>query len=121
MPGPVQVSVGIDGVTGAVFAAQSQQASPSLFVFNGGPYVTAVHADSKLIGPTSLYPGLTLPRQAGRADRTLRQRVWTSVSACGHRIGIASGKSPDTSVSQGRWSGRDGTICWFDFARIVSV
>jgi uncharacterized protein (TIGR03437 family) len=67
VPGPVQVSVGIDGVTGAVFAAQSQQASPSLFVFNGGPYVTAVHADSKLIGPTSLYPGLTTPAKPGEA------------------------------------------------------
>lgn len=59
--GPVQVNVTYNGATVATFTAQAQAASPSFFVFNGGPYVAAVHASGGLIGPTSLYPGSTTP------------------------------------------------------------
>ena len=64
-PGPVQVNVAIDGTTSAAFTVQAQQYSPSFFVFKGGPYVIAVHTDSNLIGPPSLYPGLTTPAKPG--------------------------------------------------------
>jgi uncharacterized protein (TIGR03437 family) len=63
--GPVQVKVTSNGVAVAAFTAQAQAASPSFFVFNGGPYVAAVHADGSFIGPTSLYPGLTTPAAPG--------------------------------------------------------
>jgi len=63
--GPVQVTVTIGGVTSAVFTIQAQQYPPSFFVFNGGPYVAATHSDSSLIGPVSLYPGLTTPAKPG--------------------------------------------------------
>ena len=43
----------------------AQAASPSFFVFNGGPYVAAVHANGSLIGPASLYPGSTTPAKPG--------------------------------------------------------
>jgi uncharacterized protein (TIGR03437 family) len=65
--GPVQVSVSFAGVISAAFTSPAQQASPSLFVFDGGPYVTAAHADSSLIGPASLYSGLTTPAKPGEA------------------------------------------------------
>ena len=62
--GEVQVSVTTNGLT-ATFTAQTQAASPSFFVFDGGPYVAATHANGSLIGPTTLYPGASTPAQSG--------------------------------------------------------
>ena len=63
--GPVQVVVNNNGAASANFAALAQPLSPSFFVFNGGPYVAAVHASGSLIGPASLYPGATTPAKPG--------------------------------------------------------
>jgi uncharacterized protein (TIGR03437 family) len=65
MSGPVQVVVNNNGVSTSSFTAQAQPISPSFFVFNGGPYVTAVHLGGTLVGPTSLYPGATTPAKPG--------------------------------------------------------
>jgi uncharacterized protein (TIGR03437 family) len=65
MNGPVQVTVTNGGTAAAAFTAQAQSISPSLFIFNGGPYVAAVHSNGSLIGPASLYPGSTTPAKAG--------------------------------------------------------
>ena len=65
MQGPVQVVVTNTGPTAASFTAQAQPISPSLFVFGGGPYVAAEHADFSLLGPATLYPGLTTPAKPG--------------------------------------------------------
>jgi uncharacterized protein (TIGR03437 family) len=65
--GPVQVLVTVTGVASQAFASQAQPISPSFFVLNGGPYVTAVHSNAMLIGPPSLYPGLTSPAKPGEA------------------------------------------------------
>ena len=61
---PVQVQNGNNG-TSNMTQISVQAASPSFFVFNGGPYVAAVHANGSLIGPASLYPGSTTPAQPG--------------------------------------------------------
>ncbi len=63
MNGPVQVVVTNNGSVGLAFTAQEQPVSPSFFVFNGGPYVAAVHSVGGLIGPATLYPGATTPAQ----------------------------------------------------------
>jgi uncharacterized protein (TIGR03437 family) len=65
MSGPVSVVVNNNGATSASFNAQAQTTSPAFFVFNGGPFVAAVHASGRLAGPTSLYPGSTTPAKAG--------------------------------------------------------
>jgi uncharacterized protein (TIGR03437 family) len=65
MSGPIQVVVTNNGATSASFTAQAQTLSPSFFVFNGGPYVAATHAGGTLLGPASLYPGLTTPAKPG--------------------------------------------------------
>jgi uncharacterized protein (TIGR03437 family) len=65
LPGSVQVQLSNNGIAGAEYTAAAQTASPSFFVFNGGPYVAAVHANGSLIGPTSLYPGSTTPAKPG--------------------------------------------------------
>ncbi|SPE41830.1 exported hypothetical protein [Candidatus Sulfopaludibacter sp. SbA3] len=65
LSGPVPVVVTNNGVPSASFTAQAQTVSPSFFVFNGGPYVAATHANGALLGPASLYPGSTTPAKPG--------------------------------------------------------
>src|ERR1022692_1327081 len=56
----VQVQVNNNGAVSAPFTVQAQQYSPSFFTFDG-IHVTATHANGSLIGPASLYSGLTTP------------------------------------------------------------
>ena len=63
--GSVQVVVTVNGVASSAFASQAQPISPSFFLLSGGPYVTAIHLDGSLLGPTSLYPGQTTPAKPG--------------------------------------------------------
>jgi uncharacterized protein (TIGR03437 family) len=65
MSGLVQVQVTTNGQTTASFTAQAQALSPSFFVFTGGRYVAATHADGSYLGPASLYPGSTTPAKPG--------------------------------------------------------
>jgi uncharacterized protein (TIGR03437 family) len=61
----VKVVVTNNGVSTASFTVQTQPISPSFFAFNGGPYVAAVHSNGGLIGPATLYPGLSTPAAPG--------------------------------------------------------
>jgi uncharacterized protein (TIGR03437 family) len=63
--GSASVQVSDNGVISANFMVQAQAESPSFFVFGGGPYIAATHANGSYLGPTSLYPGLTTPAQPG--------------------------------------------------------
>src|SRR5580658_5804542 len=63
--GSVEIQVTNNGAMSANFAVQAQAESPSFFVFNGGPYITAVHLNGSLVGPTTLYPGYSTPAQPG--------------------------------------------------------
>jgi len=63
--GPVPVQVSDNGAVSANFMVQAQAESPSFFVFGGGPYIAATHANGSYLGPTSLYPGVTTPAQPG--------------------------------------------------------
>ena len=65
MTGSVQVVVTQNGAVSAPFPAQAQALSPAFFQFNGGPYIVATHANGSLLGPTSLFPGLSTPAQPG--------------------------------------------------------
>jgi uncharacterized protein (TIGR03437 family) len=63
--GSVPVQVSENGVIGANFMVQAQAEAPSYFVFGGGSYIAATHANGSYLGPSSLYPGLTTPAQPG--------------------------------------------------------
>jgi uncharacterized protein (TIGR03437 family) len=63
--GPVSVVVSNKGSASTAFSAQAQATSESFFIFNGGPYVVATHLNGSLIGPATLYPGLSTPAQSG--------------------------------------------------------
>jgi uncharacterized protein (TIGR03437 family) len=63
LSGTAQVEVTNNGTPSTSLTVQAQALSPSFFVFNGGPYVAATHVGGALLGPTTLYPGLTTPGQ----------------------------------------------------------
>jgi uncharacterized protein (TIGR03437 family) len=65
MSGAVPVVVTVNGTVSTLFTAQAQAESPSFFVFNGGPYVAATHANGSLLGPATLYPGSSTPATPG--------------------------------------------------------
>jgi uncharacterized protein (TIGR03437 family) len=65
MLGAVQVQLTNGSAASAAFTVQAQSASPGFFVFNGGPYVVALHANYSFVGPTTLYPGQTTPAAPG--------------------------------------------------------
>lgn len=63
--GQVPVQLTVNGETTPAITAFAQPAAPAFFVFNGGPYVAAEHANGKYLGPGTLYPGLSTPAKAG--------------------------------------------------------
>jgi uncharacterized protein (TIGR03437 family) len=63
--GTATVQVLRNSLSSNAFSVQAQPLSPSFFVFGGGPYVAATHADGTLLGPTSLIPGSTTPAKPG--------------------------------------------------------
>ena len=65
MQGQAAVALTNAGTTSAAVNVAAQPLSPSFFVFNGGPYVAAEHANGSFLGPTSLYAGLTTPAKPG--------------------------------------------------------
>jgi uncharacterized protein (TIGR03437 family) len=65
LQGPVQIQLNNGGAASAPVTVNTASLAASLFVFNGGPYVAAQHADFSLLGPPGLYPGLTTPAKPG--------------------------------------------------------
>ena len=65
LSGPVTVVASVNGVASYPFVAPTQALSPSFFQFFNGPYVIATHLDGTLVGPPSLYPGLSSPAKPG--------------------------------------------------------
>ena len=65
LQGAVMVQVTNNAAISPGFTVQAQPVSPSFFVFNGGPYVAATHTDGSLLGPSTLYTGLTTPARPG--------------------------------------------------------
>jgi uncharacterized protein (TIGR03437 family) len=58
--GPVNVVVTSAAGVSAPYTVNLKSAAPSILLFSP-PYVVAVHSDYSLLGPTSLYPGLSTP------------------------------------------------------------
>jgi uncharacterized protein (TIGR03437 family) len=100
LPGPAPVVVSNNGAVSTAYTAQAQPTSPSFFVFGGGPYVAATHANGSLLGPTALYPGATTPAAPGETIVLLRQRVRPDHEFGGERIGIAIRNSVATAHGQ---------------------
>jgi len=62
--GPVLVVVTNGSAASAPYSINMQAVAPS-FLPLSGPYIAATHADNTLVGPASLYPGVSTPAQPG--------------------------------------------------------
>jgi uncharacterized protein (TIGR03437 family) len=63
--GPVAIVVTNGVGSSAPLMSNMQTVSPSFLLFSTKGYVVATHSDFSLLGPTSLYPGLSTPASAG--------------------------------------------------------
>ena len=64
LPASIPVQVTVRGVSSNVINAQANAISPAFFTFDG-VNVTGTHLDGSLLGPTTLYPGLSTPAKPG--------------------------------------------------------
>jgi uncharacterized protein (TIGR03437 family) len=64
LSGSVQVQTSLNGVVSNTMTVSSAPLAPSLFVFDG-VHVVGTHLDGSLLGPTTLYPGLSTPAKGG--------------------------------------------------------
>lgn len=62
--GPVTVQLTYNGTGSNTMTSQQAPFSPAFFTFNG-KYIAATHANGSLLGPTTLYPGVSTPAQPG--------------------------------------------------------
>ena len=74
-----------------------QAISPTFFTFNG-TYVTAVHADSSLIGPATLYPGSSMPAQPGETILLFANGFGPTSTAVVGGVNAQSGSLPTLPV-----------------------
>jgi uncharacterized protein (TIGR03437 family) len=63
--GPVQVVVTNGGSSTPPFTVNLRAVAPSFLLFSPRGFVVATHVDSKLLGPTTLFPTLSTPAQPG--------------------------------------------------------
>jgi len=65
--GPVNVQVTLNGSTSDAGTVQMQPLTPAFILFNFDKYIAARHADAtaSLLGPTTLFAGLTTPAKPG--------------------------------------------------------
>jgi uncharacterized protein (TIGR03437 family) len=114
-PGPVPVQVTVDGVASNALTALAQAASPSFFVFNGGPYVAGTHADGSLLGPAALYPGSSTPAKPGETVVLYGNGFGsTSVPVVGGSMAQSGTLSPLAAIKIG------GTPAAVQFAGLVA-
>ncbi len=65
MTGPVAIVVTSGSTASPAFTATLGATSPAFLTFNAKGYTAATHADFTLIGPSTLYPGLSTPAKPG--------------------------------------------------------
>jgi uncharacterized protein (TIGR03437 family) len=63
--GPVPVVVTSGTASSPPFTVSMQAVAPSFLLFGATEYIASRHADTSLLGPTSLYPGSSTPAQPG--------------------------------------------------------
>ncbi len=63
--GPVNVVVTSNGLTSATVSTTMQAVSPAFFLLKDNKSIAALHANSALVGATTLYANLSTPARAG--------------------------------------------------------
>jgi len=59
--GPVHIVVTSDSTSSPPFTSNMGAIAPAFLLFSAAGYTAATHANGSLLGPTSLYPGLSTP------------------------------------------------------------
>ena len=85
--GPVQIVVTSGTTPSAPFTATLQPGVPSFFLFSGS-YVVATHANGSLLGPATLYPGLSTP--ASRNEVVVLYGTGFGLPSAGLTLGSSS-------------------------------
>lgn len=63
--GSVNVQVTFNGSTSDAASTQIQTRTPAFFLFNSDKYIASRHADFNILGPASLFPGVSTPARPG--------------------------------------------------------
>jgi uncharacterized protein (TIGR03437 family) len=93
---PVVVKKGAE--LGGAFLDFEGSLSPSFLVFSGRGHVTATHADGSLVGPASLFPGLSTPAKTGETISLWGVGFGLPVTALVAGSARQSGALPETPV-----------------------
>src|SRR5579862_744004 len=98
--GPVQIVVNNGGSFSQSFTANMKAIAPAFLLFNAAGYVVATHLDGSLLGPASLYPGLSTPAAANEAIVVYGVGFGLPGSALVNGSSTQSGMLPTTPVCQ---------------------
>jgi uncharacterized protein (TIGR03437 family) len=63
--GSVNVQVTFNGSASDAATTQIQTRTPAFFLFNSDKYIASRHADFSILGPASLFPGVSTPARPG--------------------------------------------------------
>lgn len=63
--GNIQVQATNNGLTSSATTVQLQAVAPAFFLFTGGTYIAATHANGTYVGATTLFPNASTPAQPG--------------------------------------------------------
>jgi uncharacterized protein (TIGR03437 family) len=63
--GNISVEVVRSGLRSDPAPAVLSSVSPAFFIYKNDKYIVATHADNKILGPTTLYPGASTPAKPG--------------------------------------------------------
>jgi uncharacterized protein (TIGR03437 family) len=98
--GPVPIVVTSGTTSSPPFAANMQAIAPAFLLFNAAGYAAATHADGSLLGPTSLYPGLSTPAAPNETIIAYGVGFGLPVTALANGSSRQSGALPSNPVCQ---------------------
>jgi uncharacterized protein (TIGR03437 family) len=97
--GPVPVVVTSNATSSPPFTVNLKAVAPSFLLFSAN-YVVAIHADGSLLGPASLYPGLSTPAKPNEAIVTYAVGFGLPSSPVANGSSTQSGSLPSLPVCQ---------------------
>ncbi len=98
--GPVQIVVTSGSTSSPPFTSNMKAIAPAFLLFNAAGYTAATHANGSLLGPTSLYPGLSTPAAPNEVIVTYGVGFGLPTTAIINGSSTQSGPLPTNPVCQ---------------------
>ena len=98
--GPVQIVVSSGSTSSQPFTSNMEAIAPAFLLFNNAGYTAATHANGSLLGPTSLYPGLSTPAAPNEVIVVYGVGFGLPVTAIVNGSSTQSGMLPSNPVCQ---------------------